>query len=263
MALDRNKTALTHRVTAVAAACLAGIGCKPVETEVEVRAGWIADVASYWYPTWTEAKKMHLHKRVRELLQITADNERNLLFHAYGHGPFTVLVEVKTTRADFTRDTRKWDAETFPAHVCFLAFPAGVVKPEEIPQGWYAIETSKDGTTVRKIHRPFGRLHPQHPGLVLDFVASVGIRRDHRTSYAATRQWLASYRARATEDKRSYSTARLLEGLANWLQHKGDNPERPLAKLLSELGIKKLPHYLKKSLEDLEGLRRKPLTPNP
>ncbi len=253
MTLDRNKTALTHRVTAVAAACLDGMGCKPVETEVVVRAGWVADIASYWYPTWTEAKKLHLHKRIRTMLEITERDEEALMVRTYGLGPFTVLAEVKVTRSDFTRDTRKW--LSFPAHICFLAFPSGIVKKEEIPVGWYAIETSKDGTTVRRIHRPYGRLHPQHPGEVLDIVAAVGIRRDHRTRGRARADWWKSYMAEEAEEKRSYSASRLLEGVAVWLQGKGYKPERPLRDVLSELGIKKPPFYLAETLEYFEGLK--------
>jgi len=262
MPIDRNKTGLTHRVTAVAAACLEGIGCKPVETEVGVRKGWIADVASYWYPTWTEMKKLHLHKRVRETLEIDDEIERDLigpepkyLIRCYGPGPFTVLVEVKTTAADFRGDGRKWAARPYPAHICFLAYPTGVMQPNDIPAGWFAIETSKEGRAVRKIHRSRGRLHPQHPGVVLDFVATVGIRRDHRTRYAAMRDWLKTYHAEEAEKRRRYSATRLLERVVLWLQGDGWKAERPLAEVLSDVGIQKVPHYLKESIAYLERIR--------
>ena len=58
--LDLNKTPLTHRITALAAAFLDAHGFKPVETEVPVASGWVADVASFVYPTMTEAKKLRL-----------------------------------------------------------------------------------------------------------------------------------------------------------------------------------------------------------
>jgi len=197
--LDRNKTALTHRTTALAAAYLDGIGCKPVETEVPVCAGWVADVASYWYPTQSEAKKLRLAKLAKEL----APNgvlERNAIPHVYGHGPFSVLVEVKTSRADFTQDKRKWLGQP-PANLCMVAFPTGIIEVEEIPKGWYGIEVSKEATQVRKFHWINCRLHAQHPGVLVDFIAAVGIRRDHRTTRRATVDWWKAYNATEGEKR--------------------------------------------------------------
>jgi len=54
---DQNKTELTRKVTAGAATWLTNLGAKPVETEVHVRQGWIADLAAVWCPTRTEAQK--------------------------------------------------------------------------------------------------------------------------------------------------------------------------------------------------------------
>ena len=61
--LDRNKTDLTHRLTALAEGHLTVLGCKPIETEVPV-GGFIVDVAGFTYPTMTEMKKGKLLKRV-------------------------------------------------------------------------------------------------------------------------------------------------------------------------------------------------------
>ncbi len=216
--LDENKTPLTHRVTAVAAAYLDSIGCKPVETEVAIASGWVADVASFWYPTRTEGKKLHLTEKAKSILAIDG-SFYNGFHRVYGPGPLTVAVEVKITRADFARDA-KWNRPA-EAHICALAFPCGVIEPDEIPNGWYGLETSKDGTSLRKVHRHFGCVHPQHPGLVLDFVAAVAIRRDHRTRYRAMKDWQKAYRARDAEKKRQYSASRLLEGVANWIQREG------------------------------------------
>ncbi len=255
MTIDANKTPLTHRVTAVAAAYLDGIGCKPVETEVSIRADWIADVASYWYPTATETKKLFSPKRVREMLgESDLRCVRDMAVRVFGETmPISVLVEVKTTKADFVRDQRKWGQ--FPAHVCMVAFPCNLIEPAEIPKDWFGLETSQDGRTLRKVHR-FGTVHPQHHGLLLDFIAQVGIRRDHRTRYRALRDWNKVYRVKDNERQVKYSAARLLEGLANWLQHKGWNSERRLHDVLPELGVKKIPEYLGVALEYLESLRK-------
>ena len=254
---DRNKTALTHRITAVAAATLDGLGCKPVETEVTIAPGWVADVASYWYPTRTEAKHFGLQKIALPMRLIDEGNDTlDMSLRCWGSGPLTVLVEVKTTRADFWNDG-KW-SRPHPAHICIVAFPCGGVV-EEVPEGWYGLETSKDGTQVRKWHRTDSFPHPQHPGLVLDFVAQVGIRRDHRTRYRAMRDFAKAYRAKDAEEKKRYSAARLLEGLANWLQGTGwqNDPERPLRDMLPEIGIKEVPGYLEPVIDYLQALKER------
>src|SRR5690242_1203826 len=58
--MDRNKTELTHRVTAAASLYLSECGFKPVETEVPIEQGWIADIAGACQPTPTELTKMKL-----------------------------------------------------------------------------------------------------------------------------------------------------------------------------------------------------------
>lgn len=254
---DDNKTALTHRVTAVAAAYLDGLGCKPVETEVPVRPGWVADLASFWYPTATEAKKLHMNQRAREILGAKAKNWSwaKCLPRTYGDGPLTVLVEVKTSTSDFKGDP-KWKRD-WPAHMCFLAVPSGIVAPGDIPEGWHGLETSKNGTCLRKVHRTFAGPHPQHTGMVVDFVAAVGIRRDHRTRYAAMRAFAKAYRAEDQQRKMRYSAERLLDRLANWIQGQGvyAHVERSLKDVLAELGIKKVPCYCEKAVAFFESLK--------
>ena len=252
--LDRNKTALTHRVTAVAAAYLDGLSCKPVETEVVVQGSWVADVAGIWQPTVTEARRIHMSVPMQKRLGVKANAEYAL--HVCGDGPLAVVAEVKTTRSDFLSD-HKWQRPP-PAHFCFLAFPRGVLDPEsELPKGWFGLETSEDGTQVVKVHRCCGFAHPMHSGLLLDFVTAVAVRRHHRTKYAATRDWVKAYTAADQEEKKRYSASRLLEGLANWLQGLGHWPDRELGNVLPKLGIKKVPHYLREPVEYFEALRER------
>lgn len=246
--LDKNKTALTHRVTATAVAFLDSIGCKPIETEVPVAPGWVADIAAFWYPTQTEAKRMHLPRLAEKILG--EDPVPRFASRVFGPGPFSVLVEVKTTISDFTSDHKWWKG--FPAHLCFVAFPAGTA---EVPHGWHGIQTTQDGSKVYKIHRARGTLHAQHAGVLLDFIAAVGVRRDHRTRYVATRAWLQAYRADETERRQQYKGARLLSDLASWLQGAGWKPERKLEEILPTWGIKKPPDYGQKAVEYFQALR--------
>lgn len=256
---DRNKTALTHRVTAVAAAALDGLGCKPVETEVPILPGWIADVASYWYPTRTEAKSFGMQKisLPARLVDAGVGDDLDMAIRCWGPGPLTVLAEVKTTVDDFRCD-RKWFIP-HPAHVCIVVFPSGVVS--EVPKGWYGLEVTASGDKVRRWHRNSADIHPQHPGLVLDFVAQVGIRRDHRTRYAALRDFSKAYRAKDADKKRRYSAARLLESLHDWLRRKQTlavlDPNLPFDEVLATLGIKTVPRYLDETIAFFESLRER------
>lgn len=249
---DRNKIALTHRITAVAAAYLEGLGCRPVETEVPVDSGWIADVASYWYPTNTEAGRFQLHKKLQVRLNITATDAIRLI--DYSFQPLTVLVEVKVSRSDFLNDS-KW-SKSPPAHVCLIAYPYELIQHSEIPQGWHGLEMSKTGQRLHKVHHWAGWIHPQHLALVADFIAQVGMRRDARTRWRALRDWEKTYRATEADNKQRYSAANFLTQLADWLQGDGYQPDRDLAALLPEIGITKLPQYAQKAVDYFEELKR-------
>lgn len=189
--LDRNKTNLTHKVTAVAAAYLSDRGFKPIETEVSVREGWIADLASFVYPSNTEIRKLRLFGK-RKIIDEYYQNEDMFLRH-YG-APLTALVEVKTSLSDFRRD-KKFDGCIFPAHLCYLAYPKGLL--EKPPTGWIGLIVKEDGSRLLRIDIGgfWVRIHPQHPGDVTDLVANVAIRLLHRTRYAQYRAWLKAYRA--------------------------------------------------------------------
>jgi hypothetical protein len=249
---DANKTALTHRVTAVAAAYLDGLGCKPVETEVEIRPGWIADVASYWYPSRTEAKRLHLHNRIRGRLFDEDKDDAALALRVYGHGPFTVAVEVKTTIGDFRSD-RKWTQRP-PAHVCIVAYPAKMLSQADLPDGWHGLETSPNGDKLRRIVRPLSPVNSQHPGPVLDFVAQVGIRRDHRTRQPALRAFWKALNAKDRERKRRYSVGRLLDSLASYIQGQ-DGCAESMDELLADWRVQRIPNYAQPAIEFFESLR--------
>lgn len=195
--LDRNKTDLTHRITAVAAAYLCGIGCKPVETEVSVARGWVADVASFTYPTMTECKNARLMKFLEAGLDDDKSgrhwNRYSYLINRFG-SIYTCLVEVKISRGDFRKDIIAKFGGQFPAHLCYLAYPSGVIKDDEIPKGWVGLKCSADGGQLNRV-MGYPTPHAMHLGDVTDFVASVAIRRDHRTAYAARREFFKCLRA--------------------------------------------------------------------
>ncbi len=267
--LDKNKTSLTHRVTAAAWAYLEGAGFKPVETEVPVAPGWVADLASYAYPTRTEAKKLRLIALARRVV-----GEQSYSELQYRYGPLlTALVEVKVDRGDFAKDIeRKVMCRRPPAHLCYLAYPAGVVDIKELPYGWIGLKTTKDGTRISKVERghlyrivdgrgSIATLHPQHPGDLADFIAAVGIRRDHRTRYAVIRNWRKMHAASERERTRAYSTRRLIEVLCRFLRGDGNDRdfdyggETGVRGVLKYAGVKNIPAALDGDIAWLEATR--------
>lgn len=200
--LDRNKTVDTHVATATVAAWLDALGCKPVETEVSLDAGWVADLATFWTPTLTESRKARLLRDIfpeHDRREVNADMES--FYHRVG-GRVTIAVEVKTSRADFLKDKgRKYGGiqdkrPTLdpPAHVLIVAAPAGVVNDNEL-HGVGHLCLSADCTRVTKWRGPW-YLNAQHPHQIETLIAEVAIRRDHNTRYAAARRFWKAYRQR-------------------------------------------------------------------
>lgn len=206
--LDRNKSDLTHRATATVAAWLEGIGAKPVETEVDV-GGWIYDVASFWSPTMTEAKRSRLLRDMpcpKDICKTSAD-EFAWLCRQVG-GRITIGVEVKVSRSDFLADLgRKYGTFNNPArlrcqcHALILATTSGVLHDNELLKDCGKLMLSEDGTRVVKWYGPW-HLNPVFPIEIEDHIAAIAIRRDHNTRYARLRRFLKLHRAGRSEERR-------------------------------------------------------------
>lgn len=245
--LDLNKTPLTHRITALAAAFLDAHGFKPVETEVPVAVGWVADVASFIYPTRTEAKKLRL---VKDKKLLHPDQMENMARLVYCCGPLlTAIVEVKVTKADLKKDwERKLNCKVWPAHLCYIAYPKGLIDRKEIPNGWHGLECSKEGERIIKRHNSFiTSIHPQHPGNVCDLIAAVAIRRAHRTRYREMRDWMRSYRAKQRERKKNGTYQDIIRAIADYLAGKNY-----LGKAESMIDALRWAGYEKKISKDLQ-----------
>lgn len=64
-------------------------------------------------------------------------------------GRVSTLVECKASRADFLRDAQKWHRR-HAAHVGigqerYYMAPAGMLRPDEIPEGWGLVEVTPGG----------------------------------------------------------------------------------------------------------------------
>jgi len=159
---------------------------------VPVWDGWVADLASFVYPIPSQLRKLRLFGK-RQIIEESYRSEDIFLRH-YG-SLLTAIVEVKTSRRDFRKD-KKFSGQVFPAHLCYLAYPKGLI--EKVPEGWIGLVVKEDGSRLLRIEisSMFARIHPQHPGAITDLVASVAIRLLYRTRYAQYRAWLKAYRAK-------------------------------------------------------------------
>lgn len=195
--LDKNKTILTHKITALASAYLDVIGCKPIETEVPIRNYGVIDIGSFVYPTMTELKKTKIFKVIFSESNISDYDMETIYKERYGYLN-TVGVEVKVSVADFQKDLDKkygsaCSAYQPPIHWGYLAIPKILEEKTNLVSYWGKIICSDDGERILKVHPP--TVTPMHPGDIADFVASVAIRREHRTRYRAMRDWLKAHRA--------------------------------------------------------------------
>lgn len=261
---DGNKTPLTTRITATVAAYLDGAGFKPVETEVPVADGWTADLASFIYPSRTEAHRLRLIKKRHVRGNYFTVDETSFQELAYRTGPLlTALVEVKISRSDFTKDLdRKFRCPHPPAHLCYLAYPTGLLTPDEIPGSWIGLQMAKNGKRLIKRHqlRGLGILHPQHAGQITDLVAAVAIRRAHRTRYRALRDFIRAHRASETQRRRIAMVSQVVTGLVEWLNGEGMYASvDTLPEMLAFAGwTGQLPAHAQRAAAELEAMRRKP-----
>jgi hypothetical protein len=85
-----------------------------------------------------------------------------------------VAYEIKVSRADFAKELanprKREDAEAL-ADECWFATPVGMVRPDEVPEGWGLIEMVANGLRVKKRAR-----QRKIESLPLSFVASIARR---------------------------------------------------------------------------------------
>lgn len=126
----------------------------------------------------------------KELNSINAEYPDVIGFGSWGH---SVLIEVKVTRSDFLCDKKKSfrkDPTKGMGKYRFYMCPDGLIKPEELPEGWGLIWVGK---SVRCIFNPYASYsmktppsikdrEKQHPGFVQNYLA------EHALMYSALRR---------------------------------------------------------------------------
>ena len=193
---DHNKTEITKDLTAAVCSWLDERGGKPVETEVAVETGWVADVATVLNPTQTELQDLKLVRRKpgwakrdqQEAWEIEARPFNRLM---------SVLVEVKTSRSDFLRDA-KW-GRARPTDLCWLAVPVDLISRLEWPYRWGILEYST--TSTRLFHRRRPVLSPTSTDQRLSVVYQIACRRDSHSRYEHLRRIQRKQRQDENEGK--------------------------------------------------------------
>lgn len=74
-------------------------------------------------------------------------------------GRWSILIECKTSRSDFRRDASKRihvDPENAPGQERWYLVPPGLVKPEEVPEGWFLAEALPTGK-IKKVTKFKGK----------------------------------------------------------------------------------------------------------
>lgn len=194
MGIDANKTGETRRVTELAASWLGERGFKPVESEVPVADGWVADIAGCASLSRTEAINMKLIRRKPTWdKDWVANNQRWEADFASLPSIITAAIEVKTSRSDFTRD-KKW-LRLSPVHLLYLASPPKLIKPEEVPD-WIGLIVC--GECGPRTIRP-AACQQLDWAQVANVVHAIAIRRDHFTAYQRWREFSRQARERDNE----------------------------------------------------------------
>jgi hypothetical protein len=192
MTADRNKTELTQNITRNVGLWLDAKGFKPVETEIGVAHGWIADVAGVCTPTATEMLAMHLVP-ARPKYSRDRDAAYSVQYEAWIAlcnqipQPLTALVEVKVSVADFRGD-RKWQEQEWPTNLCYVAMPEGLIDESDWPPAWGVIIFSRDGSAIRKAYPP-KRVQVVSTERQMWTILALAVARDHVTRHNRIREF--------------------------------------------------------------------------
>ncbi len=264
---DRNKTELTLRVTEAASNWLTSIGAKPIETEVPIQRGWVADLAGVWCPTRTEARNLKIVSRPKRFgytpgLEPEEEERRKKIEddsyreseNEYDALPDGIIIvhEVKTSRSDFMHD-KKWLAPS-PANMRVLSITPGIASQEEFPDGWWIICHGEDGKIKKIIQRGFITEISDRDKFLITL--SIAERRHNRTLYSYQRELQQS---QLNEKNTRINCERLsgcMKAVLSVAKAEFDNIEDCLNRYMSRryyFGGRILNSYIMEELEDLYG----------
>ena len=242
---DRNKSELTHKITAGAKNWLLGIGAKPVEEEVCIAEGWIADIAAIWIPTPSEAIISKLMERRPDWKKIEARQKWNESYQKLPT-PISICHEVKVTPGDYRKDVdRKF--KHFAAHMNILSIPSGMAMPPESPEPyWWLLQHDKNGQV--RSGRP-GKLIQIPERSTLDFIVALSMRQYNRVTYSNNRELTKKYRAEEHAVRTSVRMARIVRQVLGYFKDEHDDLEL----MLKEYGYNHMAEDVKLEFKRLKS----------
>lgn len=168
-------------------------------------------------------------------------------FHTWpSQGYRSIAFEVKVTRADFMREvtdpTKREPAERL-AGECFFATPAGLLRPDEVPEGWGLMELRADGSVA--VRKAAAQRKPEPWPLA--FVACIARRSAETPSRLPVAAWTYAGKE-LTED----ALLDLAEGLAGRAVARAENRGRHEAQGQAREAMGQL-YALQGALRDVAG----------
>lgn len=206
---DANKTDETKMITANAARYFAVRGFRPVEAEVYINKGWVADIASAASLTPTEAQRLKLVEKrpfLRAGLTTQEHHERYVRWCDKFDSlpdPITAIVEVKVSISDFARDN-KWRRDA-ASHLLYAAIPASLKGRIDVPP--HVGLLVQCGKSLRCERPPIVRTVALDQ--VVRLIYAIALRRDNHTRYERFREFERQYREHENDriNRERFSTA--------------------------------------------------------
>ena len=238
--IEANKSPLTHAITSGVQTYLKDKGFKPIETEVPIEAGWIADVASVIVPTPTEMQNMKIvprrpkyefmvhepnnpdwwkteeHKKFTEIQQAKHNAWKAILDAV--PSPMTALAEVKTTRSDWISDN-KWNRPS-PVNLRYLAIPAGMLKRPEFPVDWFVLEFNVEGKCLRVAQQ--GKVIDVSYEKRMWVIHEIALKRHHRTEHVWQRSVMKRFATGQIASKQNYRVGNVARALLDVIKGGAD-----------------------------------------
>jgi hypothetical protein len=151
--------------------------------------------------------------------------------------------EVKRSRGDFMRELerpakRAWVEKNF--HQTWFVVPAGLVKPEEVPESWGLLMATKDGTDLRKakqaMHREIGAM-PEALALSAIRALAEGMQRERGRKLKFNGDDITTEDLQRRAEKILEGQRLVLDGLVKRAKHHEDSLEKERSALADPLRV--------------------------
>jgi hypothetical protein len=151
--------------------------------------------------------------------------------------------EVKRSRGDFMRELerpakREWVEKNF--HQTWFVVPAGLIKPEEVPESWGLLVATKEGAELRKVkqamHREIGAM-PEALALSAIRALSEGLQREKDRKLRFNGDDITTEDLQRRAEEALEGQRLVLDGLVKRAKHHEDALEKERSALIEPLRV--------------------------